>query len=199
MGVYTLHGSRLTGPTFARMQSKGSGEPKNVLILKRSLEYWEGGHTQDIVDVVYSCLSYLLPKHLFVFCMPSISGRQCVVLRLLHGSLGCMASSHRSCWRFVKGHLRKPWLFWQKPRWSAHIIFVLGSGQRTMSTYVLVCGAIALYWEQFAWWSKAVLLFMAFPPSSADLPASLRLRVLYKVPLAFGACGGANFARIRKS
>lgn len=40
-------------------------------LLKRSLESWEGGHTQDIVDVVYICLSYLLPKHLFFSCHPS--------------------------------------------------------------------------------------------------------------------------------
>ena len=105
----------------------------------------------------------LVAKAFVFFFMPSISGRQCAVLRLLHGSLGCMASSHRSCWRFVQGHFRKPWLFWQKSRWSAHIIFVLGSGQRTMSTYFLVCGAIALYLEHFAWWSKAVLFVHGFP------------------------------------
>lgn len=124
--------------------------------------------------------------------MPSISGRQCAVLRLLHGSLGCMASSHRSCWRFVKGHLRKPWLFWQKSRWSAQFC-----SWKWPENYEYLCSGLRCYSiiftvEQSAWWSKAVLLFMAFPPSSADLPASLRLRVLYKVPLAFGACGGAN-------
>ena len=145
----------------------------------------------DIVDVVYICLSYLWCQvttnlndtpwklkltTLFVVqpALPRIPGRQCVVLRLLHGSLGCMWH-HWSWWRFCKKKFfpSMGWLFWQKPH-EVLKLYMFFKFPTELCHYVLVCRGFTGYstntQQSEAWvmMIQSCLFFMAFPPSSAD-------------------------------